>query len=82
MTTLDTCPHCGTSQLGSRIPTEQRLAYGGASHYSRTLGVEIPGVYDGVLYWRCPDCGGRWHRFPPGHHLRQRAEPYVGVGIR
>ena len=33
--------------------------------YSRVVGVEVPGLYWGVLYWRCPDCGFCWHRWPP-----------------
>ncbi|WP_370944050.1 hypothetical protein AB5J62_33755 [Amycolatopsis sp. cg5] len=41
------------------------------------LGVEIFGVYDGVLYWECGDCGLRWHRFPSGHYLRSRADRYL-----
>lgn len=45
--------------------------------YQRKIGIEIRGVYDGVLFWQCPDCGGRWHRFPEGHDLRQRALEYV-----
>lgn len=31
--------------------------------YSRVIGVEYQGGYDGVSEWRCPDCGrreGRW----------------------
>lgn len=31
--------------------------------YSRIIGVEYQGGYDGVSEWRCPDCGrreGRW----------------------
>jgi predicted RNA-binding Zn-ribbon protein involved in translation (DUF1610 family) len=79
VTHRDTCPHCGAQQLGARIPVEKRLYYDGATHYSRTVGVEIRGVYDGILCWACPDCGGRWHRFPPDHYLRQRATPYVKV---
>lgn len=31
--------------------------------YSRLIGVEIPGKYDGVSEWLCPDCGVRWDRF-------------------
>jgi len=31
--------------------------------YSRRVGVEIPGLYDGVAYWECPSCGYRWARF-------------------
>lgn len=30
--------------------------------HSRVIGVEIQGVYDGVLYWQCPDCGFAWGR--------------------
>lgn len=31
--------------------------------YSRVIGIEYEGVYDGISEWRCPDCGrreGRW----------------------
>ena len=27
------------------------------------LGYEVMGVYDGVLYWACPNCGHAWPRF-------------------
>jgi hypothetical protein len=33
------------------------------THYSRVIGVEYQGGYDGVSEWVCPDCGcreGRW----------------------
>lgn len=81
--TPDNCPHCGTDQRGDPIPAEHLAAglYGepdsAPRHYSRTIGVNIPGVYDGVLYWACPDCGGTWHRWPEGHHLRRRAQPWI-----
>jgi Zn ribbon nucleic-acid-binding protein len=41
------------------------------------IGVEIQGVYDGVLYWECLYCGHRWHRFPAGHYLHAKAEKYL-----
>ena len=41
------------------------------------IGVEIWGVYDGVLFWRCGVCDRAWHRFPEGHHLRARAAHFV-----
>jgi Zn ribbon nucleic-acid-binding protein len=41
------------------------------------IGVEVWGKYDGVLYWECLGCGHRWHRWPEGHYLRARAEPYI-----
>lgn len=40
------------------------------------IGVEVRGVYDGVLYWTCW-AGHRWHRWPEGHYLRARAERFV-----
>jgi hypothetical protein len=33
------------------------------THYSRVIGVEYQGRYDGISEWVCPDCGrreGRW----------------------
>jgi RNase P subunit RPR2 len=64
---LATCPHCAANLTDGVT--------------SRVVGVEQPAVYDGVLYWACLDCGGRWHRFPEGHYLRARAERYV-LGVR
>lgn len=40
------------------------------------IGVEVRGVYDGVLYWTCP-AGHRWHRFGPEHYLHERAARFV-----
>jgi hypothetical protein len=51
----------------------------GSTHFKRTIGVEIQGVYDGVLFYKCPDCNGRWHRWSmetwPQRY--RDAEPYV-----
>lgn len=67
MPEVEACPHCG--------------ALFGYEHegktYSRAVMVEVWGVYDGGLFWQCPDCNGRWHRWPEGHPLRAKAEPYV-----
>lgn len=71
------CPKCHASMQGEIIPPEYAATYGLHTHYSRQIGVKVAGVYDGVLYWRCPDCGHRWHRFQPGHHLHTLAEVYV-----
>lgn len=46
---LDTCPHCQCSLIGK-------------DGYQRAIGIQIWGVYDGVLYWECPDCGWAWPR--------------------
>ena len=51
------CPHCLSDFKGEPIPDRHRHLYGGASHYSRLVGIEVPGEYDGTLYYVCPDCG-------------------------
>lgn len=73
----NTCPHCDTNLIGDPIPEDIRHHYGDKTHFRRVIGIEVRGVYDGVLYYRCPDCGGTWHRWPEGHYLRRRAEPFV-----
>lgn len=64
----DPCPHCGTE-----------LAYeANGTTYSRKIGMEYRGVYDGALHWSCPICGWAWHRWPEGPtSWRGKAEPYV-----
>jgi hypothetical protein len=47
--------------------------------FSRKIGVEIPGAYDGILYWNCPDCAANWHRWPLGHHNRVKANRYISA---
>lgn len=63
---IDNCPQCGANLQGEPIPPEHRHWYGGATHGRREIGVEVQGVYDGVLYWYCPDCGYAWPRFTEG----------------
>jgi len=71
------CPHCAANLQGEPIPEQHRNLFSAATHYGREIGVQIYGVYDGVLYWQCPDCGGVWHRWPEGDELRERAEPFL-----
>jgi hypothetical protein len=71
------CPHCKANLQGDAIP--QDLIDKGyyahdATHYSKIIGIELRGVYDGVLYWQCPECGGKWHRWPQGTYQRGLAE--------
>lgn len=58
------CPRCKSSLKGEAIPQDQLQYYVGSktTHYSRIVGVEISEIYDGVLYWMCPDCGFAWAR--------------------
>lgn len=58
------CPFCHSSLKGEEIPFEEREAFGGITHFSRLIGIEIPRKYDGVLAWKCPDCLHTWDRAP------------------
>ncbi len=40
------------------------------------LGVEVRGVYDGVLFWKCQACGKAWHRFEDACR-RRAAQGYI-----
>lgn len=42
------------------------------------LGHEVPGIYDGVLFWSCMSCGRAWSRDWTGYGRRQQiADEYV-----
>lgn len=66
------CPGCGRGLLRPPAPLT-------GYRYSDAIGIEVSTVYDGVLYWQCPLCRHRWHRFAEGHPLRARAVRFVGV---
>lgn len=53
------CPHCEISLLGEEIPDESKPFYAG-NFFKKEIGVEIPELYDGDWYYRCPECGGEW----------------------
>jgi hypothetical protein len=77
----DTCPFCSADLRGDQVvPPEHREAFGGISRYGRQVGVERSRDYDGVLYWQCPECAGRWHRFQMTDPTILRAIPYVEGG--
>ena len=64
------CPHCGASLDGGLIGPELNspyecdgetiYPYGKGAHWERQIGIEVSGVYDGILAYRCPDCAGTW----------------------
>lgn len=41
------------------------------------VGIEVRGVYDGVLFWECIEDGTRWHRWEDGSPLRVKADRYL-----
>lgn len=53
------------------------LPYGDSTHFRREMGHEVPGVYDGILYWSCPDCGFAWPRWTDGGRLTLRSGEYA-----
>ena len=61
------CPKCNGDFKSLPIPEESRKAgyYGKDpdTHFSKLIGIEHPGKYDGVLEWRCPFCKYTWNRF-------------------
>ena len=78
------CPSCGSDLQGAPIPEEHRAIglYGDnpPTHFSRKVGIEYPGIYDGVLIWSCPDCGHSWPRFTT-HALREAALKKIEEGL-
>lgn len=77
------CPWCGSDQRADWVLADIE---GAGRHpdkatvpFWRTIGVKVLAVYDDVLFWQCPDCGGTWHRFWFGHDLYAAAEQYVGA---
>ena len=61
---MNTCPSCGASLTGAVGPDVPPT--------TRMIGVQIPRLYDGVLFWTCPRCGWAWPRTFPNQP--QRAE--------
>ena len=41
------------------------------------LGVEIRGVFDGVLFWKCEACGLAWNRLTHGNRRAEVAQGYI-----
>jgi uncharacterized protein with PIN domain len=57
----ENCPHCNVSLLDVAIPEKYLGDYqAGTTHYKREIGMEYPEKYDGVWFFRCPDCNGEW----------------------
>lgn len=49
---IDQCPSC-----------EVVLSYEkDGTAYSRIIGIQVPGFYDGIAMWLCPECGHHWAR--------------------
>jgi|LakMenEpi03Aug12_release.lakeMendotaPanAssembly.Ray.scaffolds.fasta_scaffold157592_4 hypothetical protein len=59
----DWCAHMDDDELRKYVEDH----YGAVdARFSRVIGVEYRGRYDGVWEWRCPDCAATWPRFAEG----------------
>ena len=38
-------------------------SYGKPYRFSKLLGIEVRGKYNGVSYWQCPSCKATWDRW-------------------
>lgn len=63
MTVEYECPHCKADLRNGEIPEKDREAFGNKKYFSRLIGIEILGGYDGIQYWKCPECKVVWDRF-------------------
>lgn len=61
---IEECPKCKHDLRGESIPKNQQSMYKtGSTHYSKLVGIEIRGGYDGVSYYQCPFCKTMWDRW-------------------
>ena len=72
---MEKCPN-GCNLQGELIPEKDRQHFGTATHFSRTICVELP-FYDGGAYYTCPDCKINWHRHAVGSHVRKLVNFYI-----
>ncbi|MEK6832530.1 MAG: hypothetical protein AABY32_00655 [Nanoarchaeota archaeon] len=57
------CPECKCSWDDGPIPEKDRDNYSYPYRFSRLIGIEYQGEYDGISAWQCPDCKTIWNRF-------------------
>jgi hypothetical protein len=57
------CPKCGADWDAGPIPEKDRAHYSPPYRFSRLIGLEFPGKYDGAWEYACPDCDARFPRF-------------------
>ena len=57
------CPECNESWDAGDIPEKSRQHYSPPYKWSKLMGIEIEGGYDGISIWECPFCKTQWDRF-------------------
>ncbi len=56
---MNNCPKCNSNWIGGKIPDDMKEFYTPATHWKREIGIDggYMGIYDGIVAYRCPDCG-------------------------
>ena len=58
---------CWQGKSDEQIEKEMKESYSPAYRWGREIGIELaynhPKHYDGVSYWKCPDCKTTFNRF-------------------
>ena len=57
------CPKCLSSWDGGSIPEKSWSLYSPPYRWSKLIGVEVLGKYDGVHHWECPCCRQEFPRW-------------------
>jgi hypothetical protein len=58
------CPKCHADLRGDVIAPASRAVFGGATHFSRVIGIYSHEA-DATVAWQCPDCDHEWMRTEP-----------------
>jgi hypothetical protein len=59
---LKECPHCGVSLIDDEIEPSRRKYFGGRTHYSKLIAVDID---DRIDHYVCPKCEAMIERTEP-----------------
>lgn len=46
-----------------QVEESMKECYAPPYRWGREIGIEIPEIYDGISYWKCPDCETTFNRF-------------------
>ena len=50
------------SKTDEELQSMEKESYSEPYHFSKLIGIEVQGKYDGISYWECPFCKARWDR--------------------
>ena len=53
----------GKEYTDEELEEQMKEHYAPPYRYSKLIGIEVMGGYDGISYWQCPFCKATWDRF-------------------